>query len=93
MGNAVIAYMEFALSGTDKTGQDKISFNGVPVTEISREKAGEMFPDFKGDENMWFSSATMLDYEYFMGFDADGMLMQFSVRKEYDVDWNSNNNN
>jgi len=91
MGNAVIAYMEISLSGTDQTGLDKILFNGVPVTEISREKAGEMFPDFTGDENMWFSPATMLDYNYFMGFDADGMLMKFSVKKVYDVDWNSNN--
>lgn len=64
-------------------------FNGVPVTEISREKAGEMFPDFTGDENMWFSPASMTDYEYFMSFDMDGMLNKFSLKKKYDVDWNS----
>ena len=89
MGNAVIAYMEINISSTDKSGLDKILFNGVPITEISREKAGEMFPDFSGDENMWFSSPTMLDYEYFMAFGADGMLMKVSVKKNYDVDWNS----
>lgn len=89
MGEAVIAYMEFYLSSTDKTGLEKIAFNGVPVTEISREKAGEMFPDFTGDENMWLSPGTMLEYDYFMGFDTDGMLNRFSVKKEYDVDWNS----
>ena len=55
MGDAVIAYMEFSLSATDRTGLDKIAFNGVPVTELTREKAGEVFPDFTGDQNMLFS--------------------------------------
>lgn len=87
MGDSVIAYMEFYLS-SDGEGLDKIQFNGVPVTEISREKAGEMFPDFTGDENMWFSPASMREYDYFMAFDTDGMLNKFSVKKEYDVDWN-----
>lgn len=90
MGDAVIAYMEFSLSATDKTGLDKIAFNGVPVTELTREKAGEVFPDFTGDQNMWFSQPTMLEYRYFMGFGADGMLTQFSVKKDYDVDYSSN---
>ncbi len=89
MGEAVIAYLEFSLSSQDKTGLDNLLFNGVPVTEISREKAGEMFPDFTGDENMWFSPASMTDYEYFMSFDMDGMLNKFSLKKKYDVDWNS----
>lgn len=91
MGDAVIAYMEFSLSTTDKTGLDKIAFNGVPVTEMSREKAGETFPDFSGDQNMLFSDPTMLDYQYFMGFGADGMMTQFSVKKAYDVDYSSGN--
>lgn len=89
MGNAVIAYMEINLSSRDKADLDNILFNGVPVNEISREKAGEMFPDFTGDENMWFSPATMRGYEYFMSFDEEGMLMNVSVEKDYDVDWNS----
>lgn len=90
MGDAVIAYMEFSLSATDRTGLDKIAFNGVPVTELTREKAGEVFPDFTGDQNMLFSQPTMLEYQYFMGFGADGMLTQFSVEKDYDVDYSSN---
>lgn len=90
MGDAVIAYMEFSLSATDRTGLDKIAFNGVPVTELTREKAGEVFPDFTGDQNMLFSQPTMLEYQYFMGFGADGMLTQFSVKKDYDVDYSSN---
>ncbi len=89
MGDAVIAYMEFSLSATDKTGLDKIAFNGVPVTELTREKAGEVFPDFTGDQNMLFSQPTMLEYQYFMGFGADGMLTKFSVKKDYDVDYSS----
>lgn len=90
MGDAVIAYMEFSLSATGRTGLDKIAFNGVPVTELTREKAGEVFPDFTGDQNMLFSQPTMLEYQYFMGFGADGMLTQFSVEKDYDVDYSSN---
>lgn len=88
MGDSVIAYMEFAL-GSDKEELDNLLFNGVPVTEMTREKAGEVFPDFKGDDNMWFSPAEMLEYDYFMGFDTEGQLMKFSVKKEYDVDWSS----
>ena len=88
MGDAVIAYMEFAL-GSDKADLGNLLFNGMPVTELTRDKAGEMFPDFKGDDNMWFSPAEMLEYNYFMSFDTEGQLMKFSVKKEYDVDWSS----
>lgn len=87
MGDAVIAYLEFSMSSEDATGLDKILFNGVPVSELTREKAGEMFPDFTGDENMWFSPASMLDYDYYMGFTSDGRMTKFSVEKKYDVDW------
>ena len=64
MGDAVIARLEFSLTSGEKSELEKITFNGVPVSAISREKAGEMFPDFKGDEYMWFQSGD--DYEYFM---------------------------
>lgn len=87
MGDAVIAYLEFSLSDEDATGLDKILFNGVSVAELSREKAGEMFPDFTGDENMWFSPASITDYKYFMAFNSDGRMTKFSVEKKYDVDW------
>jgi len=86
MGDAVIARLEFHLS-TDDAENDGISFDGVAVNEISREKAGEMFPDFQGDENMWFSSG-LKEYDYFMSFDVEKMLYTFSVEKKYDVDWN-----
>lgn len=93
MGDAVIAYLDFSFAGGEKTDLRKISFNGVPITELTREKAGEMFPDFSGDETMWFSPYTMKDYSYFMGFNSqgDGSLIRFSVEKKYDVDWNSGN--
>ena len=88
MGDAVIARLEFSLISGEKADLDKIEFNGVKVSEISRKKAGEMFPDFTGDEYMWLQKGS--DYEYFMGFSAeDTMLTQFSVEKEYDVDWSS----
>lgn len=69
----------------------KWNWRGIPLTELSREKAGEVFPDFTGDENMWFSPAFMSNYDYFMGFENGGRLTQFSVKKEYDVDWSREN--
>lgn len=87
MGDAVIAYMEFYFQSADKSELEKISFNGVPVTEISREKAGEMFPDFTGDDNMWLQYGP--DYDYTLSFDTDKMLVKLSLSKKYDVDWSS----
>lgn len=90
MGEAVIAYMEFSISNDELKSLNNILFNGVPITEITREKAGEMFPDFSGDENMWFSPATMTDYKYFMSFSAEEKILnKFSIEKKYDVDWSS----
>ena len=90
MGEAVIAYMEISISNEELKSLNNVLFNGVPVTEITREKAGEMFPDFSGDDNMWFSPATMTDYKYFMSFSAkEKILNNLSVEKKYDVDWNS----
>lgn len=92
LGDAVIAYMEFSLVGEEPSKLSGILFNGVPVNEITREKAGEMFPDFTGDENMWFSSASASEYKYFMAFNSDdGMMNQFSVEKKYEVDWSGEN--
>lgn len=87
MGDAVIAYMEFYFQSEDKSELEKIMFNGVPVTEISREKAGEMFPDFTGDDNMWLQYGP--DYDYTLSFDSDKMLVKLSLSKNYDVDWSS----
>lgn len=86
MGDAVIAYMDFALSSSDKEGLEQLLFNGVPVTEISRDKAEEMFPDFTGDDARWYSPAAMHDYSYVMNF-TDGALSSFEVEKKYDIDW------
>jgi len=92
MGDAVIARLEFNISSDDEEAKEKIKFNGVPVSEISREKAGEMFPDFTGDDNMWFSKATETDYKYFMSFSMeDKLLAKLEIEKGYDVDWNSKN--
>lgn len=89
MGDAVIGYLEFSLVSAEDETLDKLMFNGVPISELNREKAGEIFPDFSGDQNMWFSTAVLMDYEYFMGFDTDGNMTKLSVKKNYDVDWNS----
>lgn len=90
MGDAVIARLEFSLASEEPAGLAKIVFNGVPLSELTREKAGEVFPDFSGDNNMWFSPAEQLDYKYFMSFDTEGKINSLSLEKKYDVDWSSN---
>ncbi len=89
MGDAVIARLEFSLAAASDEELAKIAFDGAPVNEITREKAGEMCPDFTGDENMWLQYGT--DYKYDLNFDADGKMIKFAVEKEYDVDWLQNN--
>lgn len=90
MGEAVIASLEFSLTSGETSDLEKIAFHGVPVTELNREKAGELFPDFTGDEYMYLQYGS--DYKYFMSFSTlDGTLNKLSLQKEYDVDWNSTN--
>ncbi|MCM1043965.1 MAG: hypothetical protein NC417_00500 [Candidatus Gastranaerophilales bacterium] len=89
MGDAVIAYLEFYLKGTAEE-RDVIEFNGVPVSEITQEKALEMFPDFRTYDNHMRESGT--DYEYKLYFSQqDGLMNEFTLRREYDIDWSSGN--
>lgn len=88
MGDAVIARLEFDLAGAEDEDLSGIQFDGVPVSEITREKAGEMCPDFTGDENMWLQYGS--DYKYDLNFDSEGKMIKFSVEKKYDVDWLQN---
>ena len=72
----------------DKSALEKISFDGVPVTEFTQEKAVEKYPDWTGNEVMWLHYG--LEYSYTLTFDmATGNLNGFTVEREYDVDWNS----
>ncbi len=89
MGDAVIARLEFTFVSEDRSYLDNIQFNGVSVNELSRDKAKEMFPDFTGDDNMWFSPASMTEYKYFLSFSWEGQLQNFYVEKKYDVDWSN----
>lgn len=87
MGQAVIARLEFRLYGEeDPAALDKIEFDGVKAAELTRDKAGEMYPDWTGDENMWLKYG--LEYRYDLNFDSStGKLTQFTVERKYDVDW------
>lgn len=87
MGQAVIARLEFHLySEDDPAVLANIEFDGVPVPELTRDKAGEKYPDWTGDENMWLKYG--LTYKYSLNFDSStGKLTQFTVEREYDVDW------
>ncbi len=87
MGQAVIARLEFQLYGEEDSAElDKITIDGVKLTEMTREKAGEMYPDWTGDESMWLKYG--LEYRYDLNFDSStGKLTQFTVERKYDVDW------
>lgn len=87
MGEAIIARLEVNISKQDSPEDLKgLAFNGIPVTELTSERAREEFPNFSGDSVMWFSPYTMDEYKYFMSF-YDGNLSSFYAEKEYDVDW------
>lgn len=88
LGEAVIARLELHMASEDDKGAlEKISFDGVPVTELTREKAGEKYPDWTGDEVMWLHYG--LEYKYDLNFDmSTGNLTGFTVERTYDVDWN-----
>ena len=88
LGQAVIARLEATLATeTDKSILEKIAFDGVPVTELTQEKAAEKYPDWTGNEVMWLHYG--LEYKYDLNFDVStGYLNKFAVERTYDVDWN-----
>ncbi len=88
LGQAVIARLEATLvTETDKSILEKIAFDGVPVTELTQEKAAEKYPDWTGNEVMWLHYG--LEYKYDLNFDmSTGYLNKFAVERTYDVDWN-----
>ena len=71
----------------DKSVLENISFDGVPVTELTQKKAAEKYPDWTGNEVMWLHYG--LEYKYDLVFDiSSGALTGFTVTRVYDVDWN-----
>lgn len=89
MADAVIARLEFYMSG-EPEDRSFIALNGVPVSEITQEKAQEMFPDF--DSYDYYMRQSGDDYEYVLNFSTeDNYLYTFTVEKEYDVDWTGRN--
>lgn len=89
MGDAVIARLEFNMANAGDDELSGIQFDGVPVSEITREKAEEMCPDFSGDEHMWLQYG--LDYKYDLNFDSTGKMISFAIERKYDVDWSAAN--
>lgn len=85
MGDAVIAYFDLSLVSAEKSDMDKIAFNGISANDLDRTRAGEEFPDFTGDENMWLLYGR--DYKYDLDFNSDGVLTSMSAERKYDVDW------
>ena len=89
LGQAVIARLELHMAAeNDQSVLETIAFDGVPITELNREKAGEKYPDWTGNEVMWLHYG--LEYKYDLIFDmTSGDLNGFTVECVYDVDWNS----
>lgn len=89
LGQAVIARLELTMAAEDdKSVLETISFDGVPVTELTQKKAAEKYPDWTGNETMWLHYG--LEYKYDLNFDiSTGYLNKFAVERTYDVDWNS----
>ena len=89
LGEAVIARLELTAAGEDdKSVLETISFDGVPITELTQKKAAEKYPDWTGNEVMWLYYG--LEYKYDLNFDiSTGYLNKFAVERTYDVDWNS----
>ncbi len=88
LGEAVIARLELRMAAeNDKSVLETISFDGVPVTELTLENAMEKYPDWTGNGVMWLHYG--LDYKYDLLFDiSTGILNGFNIERTYDVDWN-----
>lgn len=89
LGQAVIARLELSMAAeNDRSVLETISFDGVPVTELTQKTAAEKYPDWTGNEVMWLHYG--LEYKYDLNFDmSTGALIGFTVERAYDVDWNS----
>ncbi len=84
IGEAVIAKMEFHLSGGEKADLDRIVFSGVPASEMTRAKAENVFPDFQAEGSRWTQKGD--DYYYDMNFSSgDKLLTDFTLEKIYTV--------
>lgn len=88
LGQAVIARLELTMAfENDKSVLETISFDGVPITELTQKKAADKYPDWTGNEVMWLHYG--LEYKYDLYFDiSTGYLNKFAVERTYDVDWN-----
>ena len=84
----MIARLELRMAAeNDKSVLETISFDGVPVTELTLENAMEKYSDWTGNEVMWLHYG--LDYKYDLLFDiSTGILNGFNIERTYDVDWN-----
>lgn len=80
MGDATISRLALHLSHHTETLPDNISIDGVPVTELSRARAGEMFPDFEQEDLSIVQQGE--DYKCtFMFIPGTYALYQFSLVK------------
>lgn len=80
MGDAVVSRLALHLSHLTDTLPDNISIDGVPVKELTRAKAGEMFPDYEQEDLSIMQQGE--DYKCtFMFIPGTYKLYQFSLVK------------
>lgn len=90
MSEAVIAFFSIDLIYGNANELERFAFNGVPVSELGREKATELLPKFEGDDMIRHDYTN--EHSCQISFNAAGTgLDAFSVQKTYNVDWDSEN--
>ncbi len=79
MGDAPITRVELHLSHVAETLPDNILLCGVPVKELTREKARTLFPDFEQEDLSVYSRG--VDYKCNLMFSPSTLILyQFSLR-------------
>ncbi|WP_066714720.1 hypothetical protein [Clostridium sp. Marseille-P299] len=85
MKDAVIGRLELSLTGAN-IDTSSISLAGVPVAELTREKADEVFQGFTGDDYVKIQYGD--EYKTLLDFDQEsGLIEGINLEKIYDVDW------
>ena len=65
---------------------DRVAVEGVKLSDMTLEKAKEMFKGANVDEDSVTSPTT--NYYIGISFNEDGSLKDFDHERKYDVDWN-----
>lgn len=91
MKDSVIARLEVSL-GTNDFDPADVSFAGIPLSELTFDKANEELKGIKPyGELKNYMAGSNDDYDITLSFDNNGLINNCSVDGVYDVDWRSGN--